>query len=271
MATERLDFVPDTKLRFESQRVKILLRQFGFGDEALADTIHTIRAASALRGTSPYLTFQALYEVERYYSFPVRFHCLYVGGVDELRHFGYAFRLDHTYLVERFLLQHGVQHGDGRETVLVTNMPTVKGGVVVHALPDAKCARGDTIVKCHVPDIGTVHVQPYKSFAWWVATKWMRGEPLREGLEAAADDAQLFRGHTPGTAYLYVWLRSKWRGLAATEAIGGTSYMRLTHPLIAEDSGLSIAVIKRGMDRLRQAGLIETLKGDRCLYVALTG
>ena len=36
MATERLDFVPDTKLRFESQRVKILLRQFGFGDEALA-------------------------------------------------------------------------------------------------------------------------------------------------------------------------------------------------------------------------------------------
>lgn len=280
MATFTADML--WQLRFEHDRVKMLLAAFDFPEEKYKQHLAELREAGRQRGSDGYLTFDSFFASDRFYTCPVRLQARSISAsdVDRLT-MPYFLNFEKTYLHQMYLAAwcNRDEH-DGRPFGLVVNMPKVRGGVVIHDadLPGLTC-RTTLVHKSLSPDEPpVVTVEPYKAFARRLVKHWTAAKPVPATKPRDAVQPRLERwmvewlGSGPA-ALVLAWLHGAWHDAHKRYVMtrSGVACLCLTQAVIAEHSGLPEDSVKHGLATLKEEGLIATKRGDRRTYIFLAG
>jgi hypothetical protein len=253
---------PLPPLSFENNKVAHLMKCL-LPDDRKGERIEWARA---IRRASDgcYLTFRGMSAVglKGIGGMPLTIRTQYRSGRTEIDH-SYLCKLERSYLAEDFFTHRDMVGTE--EFALVVNMPCVKGGVVLHTYSEAAHALGDTVIKCRlIPFAGSeaedLTLQPYASFAKWVAQRWLARQPLRPDMLEYSIAA--VAGSLPASAtLLLLWLRDLWHKSKSTD------YLKLTRQWIVRETGLALNTVANSLKKLAEAKLIDTVRGDHCVLI----
>ncbi len=266
---------PPAQVRFEEDRVKMVLGAFG-----LTDAKWELLDAHERRAGTRRLTFDGFFR--RFPTFPVVLAARYVGGVGERVEVADLFRRPHKLFLADLYAEVFARHQnetDDRPVGLVVPFAGFRGGLVLHnGLHDT----GGPRLRFPLPDDEPPYrltAEPFGLFLTHLAAGgWephaATGHPLPverpepDGLPTVIDPRVLRRLGTGPAFVLYLCLTgllasplARHRGYVR-RGRGGERRLALTHDELAAESGMSPDAIKRGLAVLKREGLVDTHRGD---------
>jgi hypothetical protein len=261
-----VNVIHDKHLSWENDRVSYLMKCLVPDDEERGDW-----AASVRKKAHPYLTFGSLRDnaVKKYGNPPVYFRASHIGGRGQLFDGSYWLDLSNNLLVEHYFnWRCAAQSRSNSPFAVVFNASTVRGGMVIHTLHAAAEARHphDTIIcGTGVNEEGkweSVIVQPYKSFAQWVAGKWAEKIGGCQLEESRPGVAALLRQNVPHRAViLLLVLREQLRD--------DDGRIRTTYASLATKVNMSVPTVTRALADLIEAELVESARGENCVHIRI--
>jgi hypothetical protein len=268
------------QLRFEHQRVKMLIAAHDFPDAVRKEVTAEVRETGRRQWSDGYLTFRALDASNRLRSCPVRLQARSFPGeyFDRLT-VSRLLNFEKTHLYQTYLAGWAFREdGDERPFGLVVGMPNVHGGVIIHDADLPGLTGRSTLVHRSV-DPGeppAITVEPYTAFLRRLVKHWRGGEPLpvvgpRDEIRPRLERWMVKRLGTGPAVVVLAWLYGAWddphkRYVTMRD---GAARLCVTQSVIARRSGLGPDSVKLGLARLKREGLIATSRGDRRTYVTL--
>ncbi len=275
-----VDASPDQS-RFEEERVKMLLGEFGLGDLKW-ELLDAHAAAYRTRR----LTFAGLRT--RVPDLPVLLEARHVGGVSERVRPAALFRkFARTLLTDLYLevyARHAEEAGD-RPVGLVVPFDGFRSGMVVH---NGAFDTGSTRLVHPVPGGAPPHrltAEPYAAFLRYVSRGgWTPGGKSGAQLPTARPEPELAAAVAPwmvrllgsGPAVIVLgWLYAVLASDAARDrkwvrrTDGGERYVSATREEIAAATGLSPDAVKRGLTILKEKELVLTFRGDHTTNIVV--